>query len=153
MNEKRKSNSSFSKFHHIGIIVKDIDKAVEYFSSLGMGPFITPKLTVSDGIHRGKPSANIPEIKQARVGGIVLEVLQPSPGDSLAREFLETHGEGVNHIGFTVKDIDEEEKKFIQKGVKIIFKQKFAEGGGCIYLDTAEAGGTLIELFSHPSDF
>ncbi len=30
----------FSKVDQIGVIVRDIDKAVEYYQSLGIGPFI-----------------------------------------------------------------------------------------------------------------
>jgi methylmalonyl-CoA/ethylmalonyl-CoA epimerase len=153
MDEKTKARSAFSKFHHVGIVVRDIDKAVAYYNSLGMGPFKTPKLTVSGGTHRGRPSANKPEIRQARVGGITLELLQPSEGDSLAREFLETKGEGVNHIGFRVSDIEEEEKKLTARGAKILFKQRFTEGGGCIFMDAGDAGGVLVELFSHPIRF
>ena len=31
--------SLFSKVDHIGVVVRDIDKAVEYYESLGIGPF------------------------------------------------------------------------------------------------------------------
>lgn len=153
MKNNKNLNSPFSKFHHVGIVVKDVEKAVKHFSSLGIGPFVTPRLTASAGIHRGELSTNIPCIRQAQVGGITLELLQPSEGQSLAREFLETRGEGVNHIGFSVKNVDEEAKKLTEKGIQIIFSQKFEEGGGCIYLDTGGVGGILVELFSHPSEF
>ena len=34
------ANSSWaSRIHHIGIVVRDIEKAIEYYESLGIGPF------------------------------------------------------------------------------------------------------------------
>ncbi len=34
--------SSFAKLHHVGVVVKDINKAIAYFESLGIGPFAGP---------------------------------------------------------------------------------------------------------------
>jgi len=31
--------SPFSKIDHVGILVKDLDKAIEHYQSLGIGPF------------------------------------------------------------------------------------------------------------------
>ena len=153
MEKNKRSELPFAKFHHIGVVVKDIDKAVEYYSSLGFGPFLTPRLKIKEGLQRGKSLMTKPVIKQAKVGGITLELLQPTQDESLAREFLESKGEGINHIGFSVDDIDTQANKLVKKGFKVIFSQKFEQGGGCAYLNTDKVGGILIELFSHPLEF
>ncbi len=153
MKKNKQLESPFAKFHHIGVVVKDIDKAVEHFTSLGFGPFMTPQLTITEGMQRGESLVTKPIIKQAQVGGITLELLQPTQDESLAREFLESKGEGINHIGFSVDDIDTHANKLVKKGFKVIFSQKFEQGGGCAYLNTDKVGGILIELFSHPLGF
>lgn len=38
-NEEKKS--LFSEIKQVGVVVKDINKAVDYYSSLGIGPFRT----------------------------------------------------------------------------------------------------------------
>lgn len=38
-------NSLFSKIDQIGIVVKDMDKAIEHYQSLGIGPFELLKMT------------------------------------------------------------------------------------------------------------
>gem|GEM_PF-3366278 len=32
--------SPFSTLHHVTIVVRDVDKAVEFYESLGIGPFV-----------------------------------------------------------------------------------------------------------------
>ena len=39
MDKIEAGNSPFSKVHHVGIIVKDVDKTVEYYGTFGIGPF------------------------------------------------------------------------------------------------------------------
>ena len=42
--------SSFTKLQHVGVVVKDIKKAINYLESLGIGPFTAP------GVKPGKPA-------------------------------------------------------------------------------------------------
>ena len=37
--DKRHDMSPLSNFHHVGSIVKDVDKTASYYESLGLGPF------------------------------------------------------------------------------------------------------------------
>ena len=54
--------SPFSKLRHIAIVVMDIERAVQFYSSLGIGPFITPPKRVHHSeayvarTFRGKPT-------------------------------------------------------------------------------------------------
>ena len=34
-----KEKSPFSTFDHVGVVVRDMDRAIEYYQSLGAGPF------------------------------------------------------------------------------------------------------------------
>jgi len=64
---------------------------------------------------------------------------------------LETKGEGINHLGFLVDDIDREVAKLVKKGFKVISSGKFLTGGGFAYFDTGKVGGILFELIQWPS--
>ena len=147
--------SPFSKIHHVGVIVRDMDKAVEYYQSLGLGPFkpsgaLVGEVTIAEGMYRDKPYTAKTIIRKAQVGGIELELLQNAEGESLDKEFLESRGEGINHIAFVVDDIDKDVDKLVKKGFDVIFRIKFQEGGGCAYFDTSKIGGVLIELVQPP---
>jgi len=141
----------FSKVDQVGIIVRDMDKAVEYYQSLGIGPFEALNVTATDRKVYGRPADDVKnEVKIAPAGGIELELVYPASGKSVQREFLETKGEGINHLGFIVDDIDKEVAKLVEKGFEIISSGKFVGGGGFAYFDTGKVGGVLFELIQFP---
>ena len=142
--------SPFSKVEHIGVVVRDMDKAVEYYESLGIGPFkpLRHKL-LSQQMMLGKPvepDSFALKTRQARLGSIKVELLEPEKGESLWKEFLDTNGEGIMHLAFLVDDIDREEAKLVEKGLTVLYHVRFQTGGGSAYFDTREFGGVIIEL-------
>lgn len=138
----------FSSIDQIGITVRDLDRAVKYYESLGIGPFKSlERITPVERIVRGKLVTDVKnKMMFARAGPIQLELIQPIEGDSIQKEFLETMGEGVNHFGFFVDDIEKETANLVKKGFKVVESVKFKEGGGVTHFDTDEVGGILFEL-------
>ena len=142
--------SPFSQVGHIGMVVRDVDKAVEYYESLGIGPFELPMQWVStEKWVMGKPvppDSIVNKERIIRIGPVMLQLIQPVKGESLWKEFLETKGEGINHLGFHVEDIDREQAKMEQRGFTVLFASRFSQGGGCAYFDTGTIGGVLTEF-------
>ena len=135
------------QFHHIGVVVKDLDKAIEHLTSLGIGPFESPE-PPSSGTEMqvlGKPIDSKLRGSMTEVGQLKIELLQPVDGESHFSEFLRKRGEGVHHIGFVVDDIEERIAEFDSKGVNILTGGKWP-GGGFVHLETDEVGGIIIEL-------
>ncbi|MBN1862361.1 MAG: VOC family protein [Dehalococcoidales bacterium] len=95
----------------VAIAVRDILKtAQDYWNILGIGPWaiydwVEP--LVSRRHYRGQPSRGREKVALADVGGMVLALWQPVAGDSIYRDFLAEHGEGLHHIGFSDKAADE----------------------------------------------
>jgi len=148
-----KEKSPFSTFDHMGVVVRDMDKAIEYYQSLGIGPFEPVTTAVAEKKLRGKPADDVKfELRVARIGQIRLELIQPVEGESLHKEFLENKGEGINHLCFSVDDIDKEAAKLVKKGFKVIASRKFVNGGGNVYFDTGKVGGVLLELLQQPPE-
>ena len=148
--------SLLSKIDHVGVIVRDMDKAIEYYQSLGIGPFERLKNVVPiQNKVLGKP-IKLDDIKFrvriARMGRGGFELIQPVAGKSLWKEFLETKGEGINHLGFLVDDIDKETAKLEEKGFKVLWSSRFQNGGGATYFDTAQVGGVILELVQWPPE-
>jgi len=136
-----------SKVDQVGIIVRDMDEAVEYYQSLGIGPFESPNIIPTERRVYGKPADDVKnKVKVAQAGRVQFELVQPVSGESVQKEFLETKGEGINHLGFFVDDIDKEVAKLVGKGFKVISSGKFVGGGGFAYFDTAKVGGVIFEL-------
>ena len=118
------SKSPFSKVDHVGVVVRDMNKAVEYYQSLGIGPFeVLTGIVPGDKRMWGKPVSpddfKLNE-KMASIGPIWLQLIQPVAGDSVWKEFLDTRGEGVHHVSFQVDDIEGMYKTLTNRGVKFI---------------------------------
>jgi len=128
------------KLHHIAIIVRDIDKAVEYYESLGIA-----KAGREVAFPEAKPTIRA---KFIDVGSIPIELIQPLEGHSNYKEFLERKGEGLQHIAFAVDNLDEEEAKLVAKKVGIIVKGKAPAAFGSVsaHFDTRQVGDFAIQL-------
>jgi methylmalonyl-CoA/ethylmalonyl-CoA epimerase len=152
MDKPDKDNSPFSQLHHISIVVKDINKAVEYYESIGIGPFESyppikeyVKIDVPD-----KEGFYDLTIKCARIGPVDLQLIQPGKGKSLYKDFLETRGEGVYHLGFAVEDIDGSEAEVRAMGLGVISSGRRENGSGFSYLDTADNAGVTLLIRQSP---
>ncbi len=145
--------SRYSKLHHVSLVVRDADKAIAHYESLGMGPF--KQVSVKDTItYRGKllPRGHFKRREiLGQMGAIKLQLVQPGPEDSPWKEFLDAKGEGVHHLCFIVDDIAKEEAYFADKGIDIVLSARFDDGGGACYVDVGkETGGVLLELVEPP---
>ena len=129
------------KLHHIAVVVEDIDRAVQYYESLG--------------IAKGGREVVFPEAKPkirakfVEIGSVPIEFIQPIEGESSNyKEFLDSKGEGVQHIAFAVDNLDEESAKLEGKGVSVIVKGKAPAAFGSIsaHFDTRQVGDFAIQL-------
>jgi len=152
MEQKIPENTPFKpeNYHHVGVIVRDMEKTIEYLSSIGIGPFGIPngplyvEVTFKGELH-GKPGEWKVKISNAKIGDSELELLQPSGGESALQEFLDNHGEGLHHIGYLVDDVRGEVEKLKKQGVKVITSANL-EGRGFAYMDTSAVGGIVTEI-------
>ncbi len=140
----------FSKVDQIGVVVRDLDKAVEHYQSLGIGPFSSVRNVIRiEAEMWGRPvdvdSFKV-NIRSARIGAVVLELMQPIEGKSFWKDFLDTHGEGVHHLGFYVDDVEKETAKLEKKGFKVIYRARFRDGGAATFIDTSRVGSFFMEL-------
>ena len=60
--------------------------------------------------------------------------MQPIDGDSLYRDFLIEHGEGLHHLGFLVGDVDETEI-LAKEGFTSLQSGRFTDTGAYNYID------------------
>jgi methylmalonyl-CoA/ethylmalonyl-CoA epimerase len=144
-------NSSFKKLQHVGVVVRDISKAIECLESLGIGPFGAPggnktfSIPFKGELH-GKPAEWTTTISFAKMGDVELELLEPTHGEQALKESLDKTGEGLHHIGFLTDDLDAEIANFKKNGVGIWTLAREEGGGGFLYSDPTPLGGIAIEF-------
>jgi len=137
--------------HHIGVVVRDIEKAIAHLEALGFGPFRFNDEHKVFAIHfkgelHGKPAEWVTKISNAKLGEVELELLEPTEGEQALKESLEAHGEGLHHIGWLSTDIKGEIEKAVTRGAKV-WTSSFPEGQpGFCYFEPTEVGGLAIEL-------
>lgn len=132
-------------FYQIGVVVRDIDAAMDqYRRLLGLGPFWRLD-TDYEGRYRDWRGRIANRNAFTRWGAVYLEMVQPVIGESNAREWLETRGEGIFHMGYAVDDLSQR-----PDGAECVFESWGAtlpDGGpAVIHLDTVDRLGYFVEL-------
>jgi len=77
-----------------------------------------------------------------------LELLQPLEGEDILSEWLERRGEGLHHLGYEVRSLDETIERMAEAGYECI-QHGYGFGadgsGGFAYFDTERELGYLVE--------
>jgi 4-hydroxyphenylpyruvate dioxygenase-like putative hemolysin len=141
----------------IGVIVGDMEKAIEFYSkAFGIGPFAPiTDLKPDRGWYMGELVQSHHRVSRAMWGAMEFELVQPVSGKSIHRDFLDAQGEGINHLGIETDNYDELVRKMTQAGFKPIqaletFLPQFNCWGKGTFFDTRSVGGIIIELSTRP---
>jgi len=153
-----------NRFHHVGIVVKDISEAIDkYCGALGIDK---GRIVVEVGSYMtGK--GEMEEFKYAFLPlaegeNNFVELVEPTTPGPTAR-YLEKHGEGLFHLAFESSDILETIREFEKAGIpqagmtpteevlSVFLHPKFAHGvliqilKKGIFDSTGRIGGEVIE--------
>lgn len=142
---------------HIGFVVRDVDKITEQFwKKFGIGPwaFIEFGPNVKNSTYHGEPCRNLMKIAEAQVGPISLELIQPVSGLSPHMDFLQTVGEGLQHLGFMIENPQEAEEMKSLGYSAICSAEGIADikDSYAAYFDTDKDIACVLELGCYPSD-
>ncbi len=134
------------KISQIGIVVKDMAKAVEFYKKFFNLTDI-PAMEMPPGSMeiRGEKFKSKLKIGFGRVGDIQVEIIQVMEGRSVHSLFLEQGREGFHHIGMYVDDLDSEVAKMAEKGIQVLARGDIM-GTKWAYMDTEAQAGTIYEL-------
>ncbi|HFB62326.1 MAG TPA: methylmalonyl-CoA epimerase [Bacteroidetes bacterium] len=127
-----------SHIEHIGIAVKDLDKAVAYYEKiLGLSCYAVEE--VKDQ-----------RVKTAffKVGQTKIELLESTDPEGPVGKFIEKKGEGIHHIAFAVNNIEQALQEAAEKQVRLIDRKprRGAEGLNIAFLHPQSTFGVLTEL-------
>ena len=133
----------------IGIVVKDVDRAIEYYNSnFGWGPFRVREVNLDGFTYRGKRGSCRLKIALAKSGPIEIELIQVLEGETPHTEFLREKGEGLQHLRFRVDDLDTTLAELAKESIYPIFHQRVAGSGAAFaYINSDKIGGVMFELF------
>jgi methylmalonyl-CoA/ethylmalonyl-CoA epimerase len=137
-------------------VVNDLEKSMrEYSETMSWGPWTiyeykTPRL--HDTIVRGAaPDAFTWIGAETPVGSTYVELLQPLQGPSIFREFIDQHGEGLHHIGYWAKTMEEAEsikQTFASRGVPVLMSAWIDQ----VYFYYLDSSPMIIEVWTGDLD-
>ena len=81
---------------HIGILVKDVDKAVKFLSAIGFGPWQWIDFVQEDDVVMANGRTR-QKIAFANIGKTVMEVIEPIEGGGYWPDFIAATNGGVIH--------------------------------------------------------
>jgi len=123
---------------HLGIAVKSLEETVPiYEKALGLRCL-------------GREEVASQKVRTAffDVGGVHLELLEPTSPDSTIAKFLAERGEGVHHVAFRTDDIGAQLQQAAGAGVRLIHQTPFEGAAGKLvaFLHPKSTRGVLTEL-------
>jgi methylmalonyl-CoA/ethylmalonyl-CoA epimerase len=126
------------KIEHLGIAVKDIEKANATFAKLlGNTPYKT------ETVESEAVSTSFFQVGESKV-----ELLEATKETSAIHKYLEKNREGIHHIAFDVDDIYAEIERL--KGEGFIFINETPKQGAdnklVVFIHPKSANGMLVEL-------
>ncbi|NSW45144.1 MAG: methylmalonyl-CoA epimerase [Bacteroidales bacterium] len=123
---------------HIGIAVQNLDEAIQFYEN---------KL--------GLKCYSIEEVKDQKVrtaffmiGQTKIELLESTDPEGPIGKFIEKKGEGIHHLAFAVKNIEQQLDNLASNDVKLIDSKprKGAEGLDIAFLHPKSTFGVLMEI-------
>jgi catechol 2,3-dioxygenase-like lactoylglutathione lyase family enzyme len=148
MVEEKTNGIKLPPVEQVGIVVKDMDKAIEFYGAVfGWGPFNVSEFELKGCIYRGKPSDCRLKLAMAQSGPVEIELIQVLEGETPHSEFLREKGEGLHHLRFSVDDLDGVLAEWAKEGVEPVWYHSMPEiGVSWAYLNTDRVGGAMVEL-------
>ena len=126
------------KLDHIGIAVSNMEESLKLYTDiLGME------------LH-GTETVGEQKVKVAflPVGDTEVELLESTSDDGPVAKFIESKGQGIQHLAFRVDDIEKALEFLKERGIRLIDeKPRYGAGGAKIaFLHPKATNGVLIEL-------
>jgi len=127
-----------SHIEHIGIAVKNLNEAISFYEKAF-----------------GLKCYSVEEVKEQKVktaffmvGQTKIELLESTDPEGPIGKFIEKKGEGIHHMAFAVKNLEQALQETESNGVTLIDKtpRKGAEGLDIAFLHPKSTFGVLTEL-------
>jgi len=126
------------KLEHIGIAVRDLEKANALFEKLLGSPHYKVEDVPSEGVR----------VSFFNVSGIKFELLAATHPDSAISRHIEKRGEGIHHLAFEVDDLEKAISEHESLGFAPInpVPTPGADNKRICFLHPRTTGGVLVEL-------
>ena len=123
--------------NHVALVVNDMDETLEFYRrTFGVGSAETEEVP-----DQGVRAAVV------RIGGTLLELIEPTDPSSGVAKYIERRGEGMHHICFEVDNLEDTLSRLDDADVQLVDKTpRKGLVGNIAFLHPRSTRGVLIEL-------
>jgi len=139
----------------IAVVVRDVERAAKRYAEIfGLevpSSILTAPKEETNIRYRGQSTDARAKLAFLQMGPqLNIELIEPVGGPSVWQEHLDSRGEGVHHIAFRVKGMDEVLAYLDGEGLPTVQRGDFT-GGQYAYIDSAADLGVMLELLASTS--
>lgn len=154
----RLSNSFLGNLVEVCFVTCDHRRTMRGLVALGIGPwriYTFDSATVTERTYHEQPADFAIKVCFAEVGNLSLEIMEPLYGPSIFAQFLDEHGEGLQHLAFDCEDRPwaERERQFAAHGFERVQSGTFNEQNPFAFFDTEAATSTTFETYDIPDGY
>ncbi|MDZ7689852.1 MAG: methylmalonyl-CoA epimerase [Balneolaceae bacterium] len=123
---------------HIGIAVKNLEKAIETYESLLDTECYKREIVDSQQV----------DTAFFRTGESKVELLGAAGENSVIKKYVDNHGEGMHHVAFEVEDIHKEMDRLREEGFRLLSEEPVegADNKLVAFVHPKDNNGVLVEL-------
>jgi 4-hydroxyphenylpyruvate dioxygenase-like putative hemolysin len=138
------------KFRGMGVAVRDLDKAVEYYQYMGVAK-LQPEVMIdisSRGFKVYGLTGSVARVRTraAVMGPVTYEFAQTLEKETVYGECLSQRGEGAYSLDFMVDDLEKETARLVYRGVRVVLSGKPKNDSAFAYFDTRKVGNLMVKL-------
>lgn len=134
----------------VGLVVRDVHATIDYLRrNFGVREWVVFEGETAWCWDRGREITMGGWMAMGWMGRVQLELIQVRGSGSIHADFLEEGREGLHHLGFFVKDLEERLAACRDRGIGVLQRGTLKRMGLTIdyaYLDTVKIGGAIIEF-------
>ena len=122
---------------HIGVAVTSIAEARRFWEALGLRVNAIEEVA-REGVR----------VAMIDVGGVRVELLEPTSAESPVAKFLARRGPGIHHLCLASDDLGADDARLRAEGVELLRPEPTPGAGGARvqFVHPKSAGGVLVEL-------
>lgn len=136
----------------VGIVVHDIEAKARAWSDILGLPM--PKISITDTVdkaqtqHQGQPTNARARLAFFHMGQVDIELIEPVGEPSTWRDHLDQHGEGLHHLAFRIKGMNEKVAYLAGHDIPLVQRGEYT-GGRYAYVAGSAQLGVILELLEN----
>ena len=131
----------------IGYVVTDLDRAIENWLQLGVGPWFVLRGLPMQATYRGEPCETTLSVAWSNSGEMQIELIrQEDDTPSIFTEFLTAHGPGFHQLAYWTTDFEDTMREVEKAGWPVVWSGGEGLGVRFAYLEPPESPAAVIEI-------